>query len=226
MARQPRFLLPGEAHLIQQAGHNGAVIAHDDDDRRQWLGLLRDAAATHRIRVHAWALDRDAFRLLLTPPAAPALSRLMQALGRRYVGWFNARHGRSGTLWDGRFQACLVEPGAPVLAAMRFVEAPATAVGGATAAALASSLAHHVGQSPDPLVSDADTYWALGNTPFERQAAYRALTESGLSAKERADMAACLRSGRPFGSDAYIGRLQPATARPLVPGQRGRPRRA
>ena len=34
---------------------------------------------------------------------------MMQAIGRRYVGGFNARYCRTGTLWEGRFKAALVD---------------------------------------------------------------------------------------------------------------------
>ena len=32
---------------------------------------------------------------------AGALSRLMHTFARNYVGLFNGRHGRTGTLWEG-----------------------------------------------------------------------------------------------------------------------------
>ena len=32
----------------------------------------------------------------------------MQCLGRRYVRYINDRYFRTGTLWEGRYKACLV----------------------------------------------------------------------------------------------------------------------
>lgn len=230
MARQPRFLLAGQVHLVVQQGHNRAAIVHDDEDRQQWLALLRDTAATHRVVLHAWGIASDHFGLLVTPPTPQALSLMMQTLGRRYVGGFNARHGRSGTLWDGRFRACVVEDGAWVLTAMHFVEGPPAGEGGAAgeaaAAPVLSSLPHHLGQSIDPAISDVAAYWALGNTPFDRHAVYRGQAEVGLSARQRSAVEAALRGGRPLGGASFLARLQQETARPLVPRRRGRPRKA
>lgn len=217
MARQPRFLLAGRPHLIEQRGHNGAAIVHDDEDGRQWLALLRDAAAAHRVVLHAWGLARDRFRLLVTPPNALALSRMMQSLGRRYVGAFNARHGRSGTLFDGRFQVCLVEEGEWTLASMRHVEALAAAEAGL------SSLPHHLGDRVDPAISDPPAYWALGNTPFDRHLAWRHRIEAGSSEGERDAIARALRSGRPWGSARFVMELQRDSGTPLVARPRGRP---
>ena len=40
---------------------------------------------------------------------APRFAAMMQAIGRRYVGCFNARYGRTGTLWESRFKSALVD---------------------------------------------------------------------------------------------------------------------
>ncbi len=43
--------------------------------------------------------------LLMTPRVAGAVSRCMQALGRRYVTHFNTSYRRTGTLWEGRYKS-------------------------------------------------------------------------------------------------------------------------
>ena len=217
MARQPRFLLAGQPHLIEQRGHNGAPVVLDDDDRQQWLALLRDAVASNRVVLHAWSLGASGFSLLLTPPTPLALSRTMQTLGRRYVGWFNARHGRTGTLWDGRYRACVVEEGEWALCAMRQVEAPSAIE------RHRSSLPHHLGDQVDPAISDLRAYWSLGNTPFDRQAAYRRRLETGATEAVRLAIERSLRSGRPLGDPVFIATLQRDSSTALVPRPRGRP---
>ena len=112
MARLPRIVVAGHAHHVLQRGHDGAPIVRDDEDRRHWLGLLRDTVATQRVALHAWVLLDDHFHLVATPPDGQALSRMMQSLTRRHAAAFNRRHVRRGTLWEGRFRASLVQPGA------------------------------------------------------------------------------------------------------------------
>lgn len=46
---------------------------------------------------------------LVTPARKDALPRFMQHIGRRYVQYFNFRYRRSGTLWEGRYKASLVD---------------------------------------------------------------------------------------------------------------------
>lgn len=230
MARLARFPGAGLAHHVVQRGHNRQPIVLDDEDCSRWRALLAEAVATTRVALHAWVLLPDHFHLVLRPAHDADVGRLMQSLGRRYVATFNRRHGRSGTLWDGRYRACLLEPGDEVLRSMRFVDehahrfgvsAPESLHGGA---ASLSSLAHHVGRSRDPMLTDPPEFWALGNTPFERQAAYARLIEASLPPAEVLRIAAALRRGWPLGSQAFVTVLAERAGRPASPRPRGRPR--
>lgn len=227
MARLPRFPGAGCAHHVVQHGHNRQPIVLDDADRQAWRALLGEALATTRVGLHAWALLPDHFHLVLRPAADADVGRLMQSLGRRYVSAFNRRHGRSGTLWDGRYRACLLEPGDALLLGLRFVDGHLHRHGASDEDALAwSSLGHHLGRSRDPLLIDPPEFWALGNTPFERQAAYAALIEAGLPASQVERIAMATRRGWPLGSAAFVEDLAARAGRVAAPRPRGRPRRS
>jgi putative transposase len=232
VARLARFPGAGLVHHVVQRGHNRQPIALDDEDRSRWRALLAEAVATTRVALHAWVLLPDHFHLVLRPAGSADVGRLMQSLGRRYVAAFNRRHGRSGTLWDGRYRACLLEPGAEVLSSMRFVDEHAHRIGACgpnsphESAASLSSLAHHIGRSRDPMLTDPPEFWALGNTPFERQAAYARLIEASLPPAEVLRIAASLRRGWPLGSQAFVTGLAERSGRPASPRPRGRPRQA
>lgn len=60
--------------------------------------------------------------LLLTPTSEDGVSLLMQALGRRYVRYFNYTYRRSGTLWEGRFKSCVVDADNYLLLCQRYIE--------------------------------------------------------------------------------------------------------
>ena len=141
----------------------------------------------------------------------------MQALNRCYGAGFNRRHGRSGTLWDGRFRAALVEPGPLLLQALVLIDGADTPE--------RTTAAHRLGGAQATLAVDPPEYWALGNTPFEREAAYRALLVTGLPAST----AGMLRSAALGGWAAGMTAAAPAAldgGRPLRPRRPGRPRRA
>ncbi len=226
MARLPRLVVPGCAHLLLQRGLSAQPVFVDDVDRQRYLDALREAMLGQRVVLHGYALLDDGVHLLLRPPSQAALSHAMQALGRRYVAEFNRRHGRSGTLWDGRFRAGAVQDGAALLEALVLVDsAPRSAVAPAAPGAW-SSASHRLGLRLDPLVSDPPEYWRLGNTPFEREAAYGRLLAQGLDAATRRRIEHAAANCWAIGSPQFLSEMAQRLGRPVRPRARGRPRRA
>lgn len=224
MARPSRLSLPGVAHYVVQRGHDGSAIVRDDSDADALVHIVRTAASNLHVRVHAYALAANALQLLLTPDEATGVSQLMQAIARRYAAAFNRRHGRSGTLWDGRFRCALVEDGQATLLLLRVIDGdPATA---ADTLPLRSSRTHRSGGQRDPALTDPAAYWQLGNTPFEREARYRQLLAEPVAAPQRDELARALRAGWAFGGADFLARMAAAAGRPVHPRPRGRPRRA
>lgn len=227
MARLPRLALGGHLHHLIHRGHNRQPIAVDDVDRSALLAALQECAATQKVAIHAYVLMPDHLHLLATPASAEGLSRMMQALGRRYVAAFNQRHGRAGTLWEGRFRAALLEADPYLLPVMRSIELNPLRAGLAQEPGdyAWSSAAHHLGRRRDPLVSDPAGFWALGNTPFERELAWRRWLEEGETEAERSRLIDAALKGWPLGSARFLQGLSELSARPVAPRPRGRPPR-
>ena len=228
MARLPRLILPDQPHHIILRGNNRQAIFYSDLDREHLLATLKEAATQYGVAIHAYVLMDNHLHLLATPPTAEALSRMMQSLGRRYVGWFNARHQRSGTLWEGRFRAGLIEGERHLLACMRYIELNPVRAGLCAEAAQWpwSSAAHHLGLVRSPVVTEHEMYWSLGNTPFDREHAYREFIAQGLSTAEQACFTEAVMRGRPVGSEAFLKPLAVDHAAVVQRRPRGRPRKA
>ena len=122
MARLPRFGLPGHPQHVIQRGNNRQSIFADDADRRQFLATLNDTCQSFECRVHAYVLMTNHVHLLMTPDTETGISQVMQSLGRRYVQYFNRRHHRTGTLWEGRYRATLVDSESYLLTCYRYIE--------------------------------------------------------------------------------------------------------
>jgi putative transposase len=227
MARLSRLAVSGCVHHVLQRGIDQRPIFRDAADfqriRDDLAQLCRDGA----LAVHAYVLMPDHFHLLLTPADAQGLSRAMQSLGRRYVRWFNRRTARAGTLWEGRFRSTVIEPERYLLDCMRYIELNPARTGLVADAATYpwSSLGHHLGLGLDPLVSDHPQFWSLGNTPFERQAAYARSCAVPLDAGVLRQLRENTHRGWPLGSERFIEALSAKTTRRLVRKPVGRPRR-
>ena len=227
MARLPRLVVAGQVHHLVQRGHSAMPVFVDDEDRRAYLAALHDALRGHAVELHAYALLDNQVQLLLRPPSAPALSRMMQALGRRYVAQFNRRHGRSGTIWEGRFRAGVVQAGAHTQQGLLLVDGLMARRGLAVSPATSrwSSAPHRLGLCRDPLVTDPPEFWRLGNTPFEREAAYAALLAQGLGDALALRIEHAAASGWALGSPQFLAEIEQQLGRPARPRAKGRPPR-
>ncbi len=225
MARLPRLTVPGLPHHVIWRGNNGEIVFRDTQDKSDFLALLAEQSQANGVRVHAYVLLDAQIHLLLTPTTEMALSRMMQGVGRAYVRRFNLRHGRSGTLWEGRFRCTVVEPGVALLACMVYVDTEPVHQGMvAMPEAFAwSSLGHYIGQRSEGWLVAPAPYWALGNTPFAREVAYAELVARGLSTTERQQLADAAMKGWAVGSDGFLRALQQQTPRRVVKGRVGRP---
>ena len=225
MARQPRLILPNQPHHIIQRGNDNQVIFRDDEDYRRFLEWLRESAKFYRVAIHAYVLMPNHLHVLATPSDEDGLAAMMQKVGRLYVPWFNNKHGRSGTLFQGRFRTSVIDPDAYFLACIRYIEL------NPLRNQLAfdpldypwSSYAHHAGVRPDPLITDHAKYWELGNTPFQREAAFIELAQQGMSGLELDTINAAVLKGAPLGSHAFKVALEHRTKRQVLPAKRGRP---
>jgi putative transposase len=224
MARQSRLIVPSQAHLIVQSAVDKQIVFRDADDHRCFLSWLRDAAKLYRVAIHAYVLMPDHVQILVTPTDPDGLARMMQWVGRHYVPYFNRKYQRSGTLWQGRFKASVVDA-AYLLRCSRYIEsAPLRAqlVSSALDYPWSSHL-HHVGANMDPIIVEHAAYWSLGNTPFERDAVYKRLAEQVLTTTELQALESDISKGRVIGSEAFKIELEKLTSRKVRPGKRGRP---
>ena len=228
MARLPRLTLPSYPHHIIQRGNNNQPIFATPADYQTLLNALHENAQKFKVAIHAYVLMPNHFHLLATPETADGLPQLMQAVGRRYVRWFNAAQGRTGTLWEGRYKSTVIEAQTYLLPCMVYLDLnPVRARLLASAAQVAdyawSSHAHYTGLRADKRITPHPQYWALGNTPFAREAAYANLVRSGISLGQQTALTDTALRGWALGSPAFVANLQNLTERRVSKVKTGRP---
>lgn len=225
MARLPRLIVPHQPHHVIQTGNNEQPVFHDADDYQAFLGWLRTAATTYKVQIHAYVLMPNHLHLLVTPTDEDGLGQMMQWIGRYYVPYFNHKYGRSGTLWNGRYKTSLIDADAYFMLCSRYIESNPVRSGLASRHEEYpwSSYCHHAGIRSDGLIVDHPKFWELGNTPFQREAAYVALFELVITDEEIAQIGKALLKGWPLGSEQFKTALQNKVQRRVLPAKRGRP---
>jgi putative transposase len=227
MPRTPRLDIAGVAQHVIQRGNDRQPCFFREADYLRYLQSLREAALKFGCAVHAYALMTNHVHLLVTPQAPGGVSRMMQTLGRRYVRYINDAFGRTGTLWEGRYKACLIDSEEYVLACYRYIE-----LNPVRAAMVAeperyrwTSYARNALGAADPLVSPHATYRALGRDDIERHARYAALVASGIAEEELASIRLYVQRQRALGSNRFQAAIERQLQRRAGLGRPGRPKR-
>jgi len=227
MPRQPRLELPGIPLHVTQRGVNRCAIFLDDDDRHHYRRLLRDACRKHGVALHAFVLMDNHVHLLVSAEQTGCVSRALRQAGQSYVQSFNQRHGRIGTLWQGRFKSSLVDSDAYVLRVIRYIE-----LNPVRAAMVErpehyrwSSVHTHLGMAQDPLHTPHPVYLALANDRQERALAYRTWLHASLAPDELARIRAHMAQEKALGNPGFQSMVEKALNRTAAIRPRGRPRR-
>ena len=227
MARRPRLDLPGLPLHVIQRGNNRLPSFFHDEDYLSYREALQAAAGANGVAIHAYVLMTNHVHLLVTGASPGAVSRMMQALGRRYVRYINAVYRRSGTLWEGRFKSSPVDTERYLLTCYRYIECnPLRACMVVSAQDYRwSSYRHNALGHTDTLIRPHSVYDALGQTRDARAAAYRELCQAAISTEDIASIRAHIEQERALGDSRFQDEIEAALARCVRVRGPGRPRK-
>ena len=225
MPRKPRASLAGVPEHLIQRGNNRQVVFASDEDMKAYVTWLKDYAEEFQVEIHAWVLMTNHVHLLCTPATASATSLMMQALGRRYVQYFNRSYKRSGTLWEGRFRSSLVQEEAYLLHLYRYIELNPVRAGMVDDPAdysWSSYQSNALGQSIS-LLTPHRLYLGLGQTATERQQCYRDLFRYQVDGELLDDIRKAANKGLVLGNERFVAEVEALTGKELHEKKRGRP---
>lgn len=234
MARLGRWFVPGVPQHLIQRGNNRQAIFFADDDYRAYLGILGEAAADAGLAIHAFVLMTNHMHVLATPATPESIPRALQQVGRLYVRRVNRLYRRTGTLWEGRYRATVVDAEAYLFAVMRYIELNPVRAGLARspyAYRWSSYRTNAVGDGPADIarmITPHPLYAALARTAPGRREAYKALFAEQLGAAALAEIRASVNGGWALGNDRFrdeIARMAERRAMPLARGRRPSARR-
>ena len=228
MARLPRFVIPGQAQHVIVRGNNRQAIFCADEDYRFYLDKLKQACEKHACDLHAYVLMTNHVHLLITPHAEQSLGKVMQMLGRYYVKYFNYRYQRSGTLWEGRYKATLIDSERYLLTCYRYIElnpVRAAMVDHPSAYPWSSYHYNALGKA-DELICPHEEYQRLAKTTQQRQVAYRALFKARIPDKTLAAIRDATNKAWVLGSEPFKEAIETQLNRRVRPAMRGGDRKS
>lgn len=203
MPRSRRLDPTGVPQHVLQRGNNRAACFFGDVDRRFYLNCLSESAALRGCSIHAYVLMSNHVHLLVTPQKPRAIGAMMQDIGRKYVRILNALHGRTGTLWEGRFKSSLIDSERYLLACHRYIEQNPVRAGMVSSAAEFpwSSHRHYLGNDKSGFLAPHFLFHGLGTDLDSRRAAFRELFKVALDEKSLSQIRAAINAGCPISQD-------------------------
>lgn len=227
MGRPPRYSITGYPLHVVHRGNNRQPIFRMPADLRVYRRYLGEALDKFRCALHAYVLMTNHVHLLVTPERETSLARTMQSLGGRYARYFNKAYDRSGTLYEGRYRASLIESDSYLLACYRYIELNPVRAGLVADPGQyphSSYWCHAFGRA-DALVAFHPVYVELGANALARRRAYRELVAAGLDDQTLRRIRLLTAGSWALGSEDFLTRMTGRLARPVRPSAAGRPRR-
>jgi len=222
MARPLRIEFPHALYHVTSRGDRRESIFVDDADRVAFLTLLDDACERFDAALLAYCLMGNHYHLVLTTRQAN-LSQLMRQLNGVYTQRFNRRHDKVGHVFQGRFNAVLVDRDEYLLAVCRYVDlnpvrASIVRVPGDWPW---SSYRAHTGQAEPPRWLDVDALHVMllagpADTPRRRRTAqqrYAALVDANRNTPLWPD---ALRQQVYLGDEAFVQRMHAQAGAPAL----------
>lgn len=218
MARLPRFVITGQPQHVIQRGNNRQDIFCTDEDYRFYLDKLADAAKKHQCDIHAYVLMTNHVHLLVTPHTVDGIGKMIQMLGRYYVQYFNHCYHRTGTLWEGRYKATLIDSEQYLLTCMRYIELNPVRAKNMVKHPVEypwSSYSYNALGKVDQLVTPQLEYQRLGTTKQERQSAYRQLFRARIPEMTLETLREATNKAWVMGSERFKARMSKQMDRPV-----------
>ena len=108
MSRAPRIQFPGAYYHITSRGNEGRDIYKDDQDRKQFITILKENKVKFQIIFYCYVLMDNHYHLLIQTPLGN-LVPFMHDINTAYAVFFNQKYKRVGYLFQGRYKALLVD---------------------------------------------------------------------------------------------------------------------
>lgn len=205
MARRKRVNIPGYPYHIVQRGNNKVRCFADLEDFAFFSHLLITYKKKFNVDVHAWVFMSNHFHILATQQEPSGISNMIQSVGRRYVPYFNFRHKRTGTLWEGRFHSSIVDSDEYLLTVYRYIElnpVRAHMVNTPNEYHWSSFATNGYGR-PSSLLTPHPVYTALGETEQRRREVYRSMFMEDIEGERLNQVRRAINSNTAYGSHRF-----------------------
>ncbi len=222
MPRIARAVAAGFPHHIIQRGNNKEKVFFEKEDRQKYLELLKKYSDKWQCPILAYCLMNNHVHLLARPKQEESLYKMMQGITLCYTQHINRKYEKTGRLWESRYHSCIVDKEQYLWAAARYIEQNpkrAKIVKKEEEYPYSSAKAHIEGKRDDILGEE------LFNDIHQRKD-YIAFIRESITEEEMQRLRYTTRTGRPFGSEGFIKKMEKRLDKRFILQKPGRPKKA
>lgn len=212
-------------HVVQR-GNNREACFIEPECYQFYLELWQQVTRRYGVAVHAYCLMTNHVHFLVTPQRVESISNVMKVVGSRYAQYINLRYKRTGTLWEGRHRASLVQSERYLLCCYRYIELNPVRAGMVERPEEYRWSSYGINAWGDAgWLHPHEEYSRLGATVAQRCQAYRELFRNQLSEQDLHIIRRAAYYCQPVGDDRFRQEIDARYG--IKPGQlhRGRPRK-
>lgn len=215
------MVVPGWPYHIIQRGNNRQVVFFEDEDREEYLGLLKRYSQQWNCPVLAYCLMTNHIHLLIEVRSDQGLAKLMQGISLCYTQKVNKKYQRTGRLWECRHHSCLVERDRYLWVIFRYIERNPVRAG------LVEKAEHYQWSSARAhILGEDNSVLSEGYLFRERDHQnYSNFLQEDEAQRELDSIRQMTRQGRPLGTLKFQQHIEKTLKRKLVPLPRGRPKK-
>lgn len=156
------------------------------------------------------------------------ISKVMQTIGRYYVQYFNFQYQRTGTLWDGRYKATLLDSESYLLMCSRYIELNPVRAGMVNSPEEYpwSSYSYNALGQENKLITPHAVYKALGHNNAACVLNYHGLFDRHISQADIDNIRTATNKAWVLGSSEFKSKVEQLINRQIQPKLRGGDRRS
>ena len=214
MARKLRIFVEDIPQYIKMSAINEIELFKDVSDCNYFYNQALELSKNLFLDIHAYSLSSNNIEFLATPKHEDSISKFIQNLSKQYVVYFNKKYARTGTLWEGRYKASLVDVDNFLFLLMYHIESKKSQK---------NSLDKNTKNIKDDLVTSHKSYLALASTNETRVNKYLSIIKKNFDKYISSWFENSINKQQVIGSNIFISKLEETTGLNLVAKKKGRP---
>ena len=215
MARLSRIVIPNQPLHIIHRGNNRQDILESEDDMVRIKEDIELSLSKSNCNLHAYVIMTNHLHLLITPKNKEQLAKFMQSMANRYVRYFNAKHQRTGTIWEGRFKSCLVDSDHYLFTLYKYIEM--NPIKASMVKDIAdyewTSYRHNALNQTDSLITEHKLYKDLGTSAKQRCESYREMSDALNITTQESKITEATMRGEVYGSKEFHSKINDLISR-------------